>query len=169
MTGSDMAELDVLIPTCGRPVELATTLAGLAAQDVRPHELAAVECWEGCPRPERIEPGTRAWDRWTLHNPANPLHRTARHVRAGERRVPYRISRVGGCVLYDRTVLDAAGGFEFWCELPAAHAGEDVLAQHRVIARAGGAGILPSGAYHLESPTTLADRRANARSAMGVR
>jgi hypothetical protein len=30
------------------------------------------------------------------------------------------------------------------------------------MARFGGAGILPSGAYHLESPTTVADREHNA-------
>jgi len=30
------------------------------------------------------------------------------------------------------------------------------------MARFGGAGILPSGAYHLESPTTLPDREHNA-------
>jgi hypothetical protein len=70
-------------------------------------------------------------------------------------------------VLYDRRVLDAVGGFEFWRELPDVHCGEDVLAQQRVIEKAGGAGILPSGAYHLESPTTVPDRSVQARDVVG--
>jgi hypothetical protein len=65
-------------------------------------------------------------------------------------------------VLYDRAKLDAVGGFDFWRDLPAAHCGEDVVAERRVMARFGGAGILPSGAYHLESPTTVPDREHNA-------
>ena len=36
------------------------------------------------------------------------------------------------------------------------------MAERRVMARFGGAGILPSGAYHLESPTTVPDREHNA-------
>ena len=61
-------------------------------------------------------------------------------------------------------MLDAVGGFDFWRELPPEHAGEDVLAQQRVMARAGGAGILPSGAVHLEAPTTVPDRSVQARN-----
>jgi GT2 family glycosyltransferase len=150
-------------------VELGCGLVGAALQgpsyldDRRPAELAPFERWDGPPQPERIEPGTAAWDRWTLHNAANPLHLAERHVRPGERWVPYKIAWVGGCVLYDRSVLDAVGGFDFWPELPETHCGEDVLVQQRVMARAGGAGILPSGAYHLESPTTLPDRSVQAR------
>jgi hypothetical protein len=71
-------------------------------------------------------------------------------------------------VLYDRAVLDAVGGFGFWPQLPAVHCGEDVLAQHRVMARAGGAGILPSGAVHLESCTTVPDRSVQARTVLGI-
>lgn len=56
------------------------------------------------------------------------------------------------------------GGFDFWEALPTNHCGEDVLAQLRVMAKYGGCGMLPSGAYHLELPTTLLDRRINARS-----
>ena len=65
-------------------------------------------------------------------------------------------------MLYDRAKLDAVGGFDFWRDLPPAHCGEDVVAERRVMARFGGAGILPSGAYHLESPTTVPDREHNA-------
>ena len=60
-----------------------------------------------------------------------------------------------------RRVLVEAGGFDFWQSLPAAHAGEDVAAQWRVMERRGGAGIVPSGAVHLEAPTTVPDRRVN--------
>ena len=148
--------------------ELGCGLVGAAMQGVsflhdrRPAQLAPFERWEGRPEPEQIAPGTPAWDRWMLHNAANPLHLTEEHVRPGERWVPYKIAWVAGCVLYDRAALDAVGGFEFWRDLPAAHCGEDVVAERRVMARFGGAGILPSGAYHLESPTTVPDREHNA-------
>jgi GT2 family glycosyltransferase len=163
--------------TVGRLYEAIVTLrcglVGSAVQglsyldDVRPAELEPFERWSGRPEPERVEPGTPAWERWKLHNAANPLHLAHRHLRPGERWVPYKIAWVGGCVLYDRQVLDACGGFDFWTDLPAEHCGEDVLAQQRVLAAAGGAGILPSGAYHLESPTTVPDRTVQARDAVG--
>jgi len=148
--------------------ELGCGLVGAAMQGVsflhdrRPAQLAPFERWEGRPEPEQIAPDTPAWDRWTLHNAANPLHLAQEHVRPGERWVPYKIAWVAGCVLYDRAALDAVGGFDFWRDLPAAHCGEDVVAERRVMARSGGAGILPSGAYHLESPTTVPDREHNA-------
>ncbi|HXV93334.1 MAG TPA: glycosyltransferase [Pseudonocardia sp.] len=156
-------------------VELGCGLVGAAVQglsyldDERPAELAPFERWPGPPRPERIEPGSPGWERWTLHNAANPAHLAARHVRPGERYVAYKIAWVGGCVLYDRRALDAVGGFGFWPELPPDHHGEDVLVQQRVMARFGGAGILPSGAYHLESPTTVPDRRFEARQVLRAR
>lgn len=154
-------------------VELRCGLVGSAVQglsyldDHRPAELTPFERWAGRPEPERIEPDSPAWQRWTLHNAANPAHLADRHVGPGERWVPYKIAWVGGCVLYDRAHLDAVGGFDFWPELPAAHSGEDVLVQHRVMARAGGAGILPSGAYHLESPTTVPQRTVQAADVVG--
>ena len=163
--------------TVGRLHEAIATLrcglVGAAVQglshldDVRPAELAPFERWDGRPEPERIEPGSPSWGRWTLHNAANPVHLARRHVRPGERWVPYKIAWVGGCVLYDRFVLEACGGFDFWVELPPTHCGEDVLAQQRVIAAAGGAGILPSGAHHLESPTTVPDRTVQAMDVVG--
>ena len=130
--------------------------------DRRPGQLAPFERWEGRPQPERVAPDTPAWERWTLHNAANPIHLAQDHVRPGERWVPYKIAWIAGCVLFDRAALDAVGGFDFWRDLPAVHCGEDVVAQRRVMARFGGAGILPSGAYHLESPTTVPDREHNA-------
>ena len=39
---------------------------------------------------------------------------------------------------------------------------QDAAAQLAVMGRYGGAGIVPSGAYHLESPTTVTERRMEA-------
>jgi GT2 family glycosyltransferase len=138
------------------------------AGDHRPAELAAFERWDGPPQPEQLEPGSPQWERWRLHNAANPLHLAARHVRPGEAYVAYKVAWVGGCVLYDRMALEAVGGFGFWTRLPPEHCGEDVLAQHRVMELFGGAGILPSGAVHLEVPTTLPDRTAPADALLGT-
>ena len=74
----------------------------------------------------------------------------------------YKVAWVGGCVLFHTAKLRAAGGFDFWPRLPAEHCGEDVLAQLRVMRTYGGCGILPSGAYHMELRTTLADRKVDA-------
>jgi hypothetical protein len=74
----------------------------------------------------------------------------------------YKVAWVGGCVLFDTAKLRAAGGFDFWRALPPQHCGEDVLAQQRVMARFGGCAILPSGAYHMELPTTVTGRAVDA-------
>jgi glycosyltransferase involved in cell wall biosynthesis len=136
--------------------------------DVRPHELTPFERWTGRPQPEEVRPGTPAWRRWTLHNAANPTHLAQRHLKRqpdSTEWIAYKVAWVGGCVLYDRAKLLARGGFDFWRELPPTEqvVGEDVLAQQRVMARFGGAGILPTGAYHLEAPTTVPVRRHEAR------
>ena len=78
--------------------------------DRRPAQLAPFERWEGRPEPEQIAPDTPAWDRWMLHNAANPLHLAEEHVRPGERWVPYKIAWVAGCVLYDRAALMPSAG-----------------------------------------------------------
>ncbi|MBF6289532.1 glycosyltransferase family A protein [Nocardia cyriacigeorgica] len=143
-------------------------LVGCAVQglshldDWRPGELAPFELWHGPPQPEHIVRGEPAWERWTLHNAANPAHLADAVVRRPGQTYAYKIAWIGGCVLYDRGALLDTGGFDFWTDLPAEHSGEDVLAQLRVIARYGGAGLLPSGAIHLESPTTVTDRRVEA-------
>ena len=268
-----MTELDVLVPTCNRPVEVATTLAGLAAQtgvrfrvvvsdqsggipsydtpsattlvralrrrgtevellrhlprrgitehrafllsrsasaavafldddvwlepgvlerlhralralrcgfvaaamqglshlgDPRPDECAPFEVWDGPVRPETLVKDGPGWSRWTLHNAANGVHLAERlgldtgPLPAPERWLPYKIAWAAGCVLFDRAALLDAGGFDFWREVPADAHGEDVLSQQRVMARRGGAGILPSGAYHQQSGTTLPARSASA-------
>lgn len=131
-------------------------------QDRRPHETAVFEPWDGPVVPEVVRRGTPGFDRLSLHNAANAAHVAAElDVEAGGW-VPYRVAWVGACVVYDRAALEQVGGFRFWDALPPQHSGEDVVAQWRVMERFGGAGILPSGAVHLESPTTVTDRRVDA-------
>jgi GT2 family glycosyltransferase len=143
-------------------------LVGLGhLDDERPHE-QVVEPWTGPVRPERVEPDTPAWRRHLLHNAANAWHAAQRLGATDADPVVYKVAWVGGCVLYDVAHLRAAGGFSFWPQLPAEHAGEDVLVQLRVMARAGGCGVLPSGAYHQQVPTTVRDRRVDAPRVLGV-
>lgn len=131
-------------------------------EDRRPGETAVFERWEGPVEPEVVRRGRPAFDRWSLHNAANLAHvAETLDVEPGGW-VPYRVAWVGACVLYDRRTLVEAGGFAFWDELPPGHAGEDVVAQWRVMERRGGAGIVPSGAVHLEAPTTVTDRSVDA-------
>jgi hypothetical protein len=104
----------------------------------------------------------REWQRHHLHSAANLHHVAERLGLTRERERIYRVAWVGGCVLYDTAKLRACGGFEFWRELPPEHCGEDVFAQQRVMARFGGCGLIPSGAYHQELPTTLPKRDVDA-------
>jgi GT2 family glycosyltransferase len=126
--------------------------------DHRPEQEKAYEEWQGRPHPERIRPRGPRWRRADLHAAANLLHVQQRLDLAPGQWRAYKVAWLGACVLYDRAVLVDSGGYDFWDRVPADSVGEDVAAQLRVLARAGGAGILPSGAYHLESPTTLPDR-----------
>ena len=130
--------------------------------DVRPHERVAFELWEGGVQPERIRRGAPGFERWSLHNAANLAHEAATLDLEPGDWAAYRVAWVGGCALYRREALLEAGGFAFWGELPAEHAGEDVAAQWRVMERRGGAGIVPSGAVHLEAPTTVPRRDVEA-------
>ncbi|SFI98243.1 glycosyltransferase family 2 protein [Amycolatopsis sacchari] len=151
---SAITELD-----CGFVGNAVTGLSYV--DDHRPHELAPYEEWQGPPEPEQVSPDSPAWGRWTLHNAANPTHLSDR-VADRPKWTAYKVAWVGGCVLYDRELLESVGGFEFWQEIPETHCGEDVLAQLRVMAKYGGAGILPTGAVHLEAPTTVPDRTRQA-------
>jgi glycosyltransferase involved in cell wall biosynthesis len=126
--------------------------------DVRPDTHDAYEEWPGRPEPEQVRPGTPEWDRARVHAAANLLHLTRRLGLGGGEWRAYKVAWVGGCVLYDRRKLIDAGGFEFWRRVPAEHAGEDVAAQLAVMAEYAGAGIVPSGAYHQEAPTTVPNR-----------
>ncbi|MER7455703.1 glycosyltransferase family A protein [Micromonospora sp. NPDC126480] len=130
--------------------------------DVRPETHRHYEEWDGPPAPERIRPGTPEWQRASIHPAANLLHVTEKlDLPPGAWRA-YKISWIGGCVLYDRAKLTDAGGFDFWQRVQEKHQGEDVAAQLAVLERHGGAGVLPSGAYHLESPTTVTEREVEA-------
>jgi GT2 family glycosyltransferase len=137
---------------------VGSAVIGLSyAGDVRPHQ-QAIEWWDGPVEAETVRPGTPAWERHHLHSAANLWHvQRALGLEAGTQRL-YKVAWVGGCVLYDVARLRAVGGFGFWDALPSEHCGEEVLAQTRVMARFGGAGLIPSGAYHLELPTTLPHR-----------
>lgn len=118
--------------------------------------------WEGRVEPETVLPGSSAWARHHLHSAANLFHLQRRLGATPEEARAYRVAWVGGCVMFDTAKLRAAGGFDFWPALPPGHCGEDVLAQLRVMERFGGCGMLPSGAYHMELPTTLKERRVDA-------
>ena len=137
------------------------------ATDVRPHE-QAFEPWQGPVTPERVMPGSPAWERYRLHNAANLLH-----VQRGLDLPPgtslrYHLAWAGGCVLYDTARLRDVGGFWFWTQLPPEHCGEDALVQLRLLARYGGCGIMPSGAYHQELPTTIPHRDVDAPKVLTI-
>lgn len=129
--------------------------------DVRPHE-QQIEFWDTPVTPEMVKPGTPAWERWRLHNAANLYHIQQRFNITCDRPRKYRVAWASGCVMYDRLKLLDVGGYNFWQELPPHACGEDVLAQLRVMARYGGCGLLPSGVYHQELPTTISDRSIDA-------
>jgi glycosyltransferase involved in cell wall biosynthesis len=141
---------------------VGSALHGLGFRaDVRPHQ-QAIAPWDGPVVPEDVRPDSAAWQRHHLHSAANLWHVQQRLGATPARPLRYRVAWVGGCVCYDRTKLVAVGGFDFWSTLPVDHAGEDVLAQLRVMRRFGGCAILPSGAYHLELPTTVPHRPVDA-------
>ncbi|MFL6177700.1 MAG: glycosyltransferase family 2 protein [Ornithinibacter sp.] len=135
--------------------------------DVREHELTTFEPWNGAVVPERVRRGEPEWDRHRLHNAANPTHLGARLRLGPGEFTAYKVAWIGACVLYRRSALLDCGGFSFWDRLPQEHAGEDVVAQLRVMERYGGAGLLPSGAVHLELPTTVPARDVECYDAVG--
>ena len=145
---------------------VGSALHGLShVGDVRPDE-EAIEFWPARVEPESIAPDGPAWRRHRLHNAANLFHVQSRLGLTRATGRCYRVAWIGGCVLYDTEKLRAAGGFDFWHELPAEHCGEDAQAQLQVMARFGGCGIIPSGAYHMELPTTITQRACNAPHAL---
>ncbi|MCU1445939.1 glycosyltransferase family A protein [Cryobacterium sp.] len=130
--------------------------------DDRPAERAPFETWDLPVLPEVLRRDAPQVTRMTLHNAANLTHLAGELHLATNSWLAYKIAWVGGCVLYQRQALVACGGFDFWTSLPPVHVGEDVAAQWRVMERFGGAGVLPSGAVHLEAPTTVPDRTTEA-------
>lgn len=122
----------------------------------------SIEEWAGPVEPERVEPGTPEWERSQLHFAAYLRRLVERAGITKEDERLYKVAWVGGCVLFDTAKLCSVGGFSFWPRLPPEHSGEDVLAQMRVMAEHGGAGIIPSGAWHQEVPTTCINRDVDA-------
>jgi GT2 family glycosyltransferase len=145
---------------------VGSAVLGLSFVDDERPQQQAIEFWDGPVVPERIVPGGPEWPRHHLHSAANLYHVQRRLGLTAANQRLYRIAWVGGCVLYDAAKLRAAGGFDFWRELPEEHCGEDVLAQLRVMARDGGCGLIPSGAYHQELPTTVPRRECDAPRAL---
>lgn len=139
-------------------------VAGLShLHDERPHEWEAFEEVTAPPGPDRVRAGTAAWERWRLHNAANVAHLADRHPPApGRTSTAYRVAWTAGCWLARRSEVLAVGGWSFWVDLPVEHRAEDLVVQLRLQDRAGAVGVLPSGAFHLELPTTLARRDADA-------
>jgi GT2 family glycosyltransferase len=141
---------------------VGSALHGLSFRgQVRP-EQERIEFWDGQVEPETIRPGSPAWERHHLHSAANLFHLQTRLALEHDRQRQYRVAWIGGCVLFDTARLRDCGGFDFWRALPAEHCGEDVLVQLRVMERYGGCGIIPSGAYHMELPTTVSTREVDA-------
>lgn len=141
---------------------VGSALHGLSyLSDERPGQ-QDIDFWDAPVAPERIAPGSAEWERHHLHSAANLYHVQQRLGLARSDTRCYRVAWVGGCVLFNAAKLRACGGFNFWRQLPSEHCGEDVLAQLRVIERFGGCGIIPSGAYHMELPTTITAREVDA-------
>lgn len=137
---------------------VGSALHGLSYVGERRPWQQQIDFWHSGVVPERLTPGEPAWARHHLHSAANLFHvQQERGLSRKETRC-YRVAWVGGCVLFDTVKLRACGGFGFWRQLPAEHCGEDVYAQLKVMERYGGCGIIPSGAYHMELPTTVASR-----------
>lgn len=127
--------------------------AGLSfLQDVRPRQ-QRIEYWDGPVRPETVAPGSEQWERWHLHRAANLFHVSQGLAPGVVRR--YKVAWIASCVLYDRDKLLRVGGFSFWPRLPRYHSGEEVLVQNLLLRRFGGCGIVPSGTYHAEAPSTV--------------
>ncbi len=148
--------------------QLGCGFVGMAPQglsyvdDRRPSDTCHFEPWQGPVTPERIRPNQPGFERWPLHSAANLVHLSEELQLQEGQWIPYKVAWIGGCTMYRRTALESVGGFKFWNELPPEHSGEDVAVQWRVMECYGGAGILPSGAVHLESPTTIPNRPVEA-------
>ena len=127
--------------------------AGLSfAQDFRPDQ-EQIEYWESQIQPETVTPNSPAWERWNLHRAAN-LYHVAQRLPTGSLRL-YKVAWIASCILYDRQKLEEVGGFQFWDRLPRYHSGEEVLVQNLLMRRWGGCGIVPSGTYYSELPSTV--------------
>lgn len=146
---------------------VGSSVIGLSYRDdVRPAQ-QHIELWDGPVRPEVVVPGSPQWDRVKLHSAANLHHVQQRLGATLERPLLYKVAWTSACVLYDTAKLRAVGGFSFWRRLPVEHCGEDVLAQLELMKAHGGCGVMPSGAYHQELPTTIPRRDVEAERVLG--
>lgn len=145
---------------------VGSAVHGLSYRGQRRPDQETVDYWDDLVVPETVAPDDAAWRRHRLHNAANLFHVQSRPGADRQAARAYRVAWVGGCVLFDTAKLRAAGGFDFWPALPRDHCGEDVLAQLRVMRAHGGCGLMPSGAYHMELPTTLRQRTVDAPLAL---
>ena len=132
--------------------------------DRRPHHQAPFEPWDGPVRPERVRDDSPAIARASLHGAANLVHVAERVPVPRDGWLPYKIAWVGACTLFRRSALVESRRLRLLAPAAPTHAGEDVAAQWRVMERYGAAGLLPSGAVHLEAPTTVPDRTVEARA-----
>ncbi|WP_082495603.1 glycosyltransferase [Agreia sp. Leaf335] len=106
---------------CGFVGEAVQGLSYL--DDERPEQQSGFELWSAKVEPERVRRGLPAFDRWPLHNAANLTHIARRIPLSSHGWAAYKVASVGGCVLYSRHVLEEAGAFRFWSDLPAQHSG----------------------------------------------
>lgn len=121
--------------------------------DVRP-EQQGIEFWEGSVQPEVIEKDGSGWERWNLHRAANLYHVARKLDFPPGEFLRYKVSWISACVLYSKEKLLEVGGFSFWEELPRYHKAEEIVVQNLLMRRHGGCGIVPSGTYHAEIPST---------------
>lgn len=146
---------------------VGSSVIGLSyVNDLRPAQ-QHIELWDGPVRPELVVPGRPEWERWKLHSAANLYHVQRRLGATPAAPIRYKVAWSSACVLYDVKKLQAVGGFSFWQQLPVEHCGEDVVAQLALMRTYGGCGVMPSGAYHQELPTTIPRRDVGAERVLG--
>src|SRR5215212_2573004 len=133
--------------------------AGLSHRDDRRPDQQKIDYWQGPVLPEVVEPERAEWERWQLHRAAN-LYHVAQSLPAGTWG-RYKVAWVASCILYDRRKLEAVGGFAFWSRLPRYHSGEEVLVQNLLMRRWGGCGMVPSGTFYSQVPTTVLNDRGS--------
>jgi glycosyltransferase involved in cell wall biosynthesis len=130
-------------------------VSSLSSLKIKKNDIPEIEFWDGDITPEVVTPDLPSWQRYKLHEDANLIQLAEKHKITSEYPKLYKVAWVGGCTLFDTQKLKSVGGFNFWTELPDNIVGEHVLAQIRVMKKFGGCGILPSGVYDQELPSTL--------------
>lgn len=147
---------------------VGSNVVDLRFQDEHRPDEESIEFWDGPVRPEEIAVGSRAWERRRIHRGANLHHLRERLPRTRDRL--YRVADIHGCVLYDAAKLRASGGFRSVLDHRrnvAVPAGRASAAQLRMLARHGGAGLFPSGAYRL-APLAIAGEDGHGHDAAPV-